>query len=120
MGESGASSHITHKKRDTTDVEKYEINVTVGNFHKTKCKLKNSVNMKLKDGQTVKLNKVLYMPQYMKNILSISRLVSKGTTMGDTRDKMIIKKNSISMILDARKGQNKSTILYLKAKRYAP
>ena len=33
---------------------------------------------------------------------------------------MTIKKNGVSMILDARKGQNKSLMLYLKAKRYSP
>ena len=32
---------------------------------------------------------------------------------------MIIKKNGASMALDASKGQNKSMMFYLKAKRYA-
>ena len=52
--------------------------------------------------------------------LSTSRLVSKGATMGDTQDKMIIKNNGVSLILDAKKGQNKSMISYLKSKSYAP
>ena len=49
------------------DVEKCDINVTVGNGHKMKCELKGSVNMKIQDGQTVELTVVLYMPQAMKN-----------------------------------------------------
>ena len=57
LGDSGASSHISHKKKDTNDVKKCEINVTVGNGQKMKCELKGSVNMKLKDGQTVKLTR---------------------------------------------------------------
>ena len=85
-----------------------------------KYKLKFSVDMKLQDGQTVKLTKVLYVPQAVKNILSVSMIVSKGATMGATQDKIIIKKSSISMILDASKGQNKSMMLYLKAKKYVP
>ena len=40
--------------------------------------------------------------------------------MGGTQDKMITKKNGFSMILYASKGQNKSMMFYLKAKRYAP
>ena len=40
--------------------------------------------------------------------------------MGATHDKTIIKKNSGSMILEARKCQNKIMMYYLKAKRYAP
>ena len=84
-----------------------------------KCKLKGFVNMKLQVGQTVKLTKVLYVPQSVKNFLRVSRFVSKGATMGDTQDKMIIKKNGVSMMLYARKGK-KSMMFYLKAKRYDP
>ena len=73
-----------------------------------KSELKSSVNMNLKDGQTANLTKVLYVPKAVKNILSISRLISKGITMGATQDRMIIKKNGVSMILDARKGKKKS------------
>ena len=44
------SSHITHKKKYMTDVEKYNINVTVGNGQKMKFQLKGSANMMLQDG----------------------------------------------------------------------
>ena len=82
-----------------TEVEKCDINLSVGNGQKMNFKLRSSVNMKLQDGQTVKLTKDLYVPQAVKNILSVSRLVSKGETMGGTQDKMIIKKNRVSMAL---------------------
>ena len=55
------TSHI--RKKDMTDVEKCEINVTVVNGHNMKCGIKGSVNMKIQDGKTVKLTKVLYIPQ---------------------------------------------------------
>ena len=103
-----------------TDFEKCEINVTVGNGQKMKCELKSSVNMNPQDGQTVKLTEVLYVPQAMKNILSILQIVSKGAMMRATQDKMFIKENGVSMILDSRKGQNKSMMVYLKEKRYPP
>ena len=101
-----------------TDVEKCDINVTVGNGHKMKCELKGSVNMKLQYGKTEKLTEVVYVTQALKNQLSVSRLVSKGAKMGATQEKMIIKNNGVSMTLDARKGQNGSMMFYLKAKRY--
>ena len=50
-------------------------------------------------------------------LFSVSRLVSKGATMGATQEKIIIKKNRLSMTLDASKGQNNSMIFYLKANR---
>ena len=76
--------------------------------------------MKLKDGKTAKLTEALYVPQYVKTLFSVSKLVSKGATLGATQDKMIIKKNVVSMILYESKVQNKSMIFYLKAKRYTP
>ena len=54
----------------------------------------------------VKLNKVLYVPQASKNLLSVLRLVSKGTMVGATQEKINIKKNGVSMILDS---QNRKT-----------
>ena len=75
--------------------------------------------MKLQYVVTEKLNEVLYIPQAVKKLLSVSRLVSKGATMGATKDKITIKKNGISMILYSRKGQTKSIMFYLKAKRYS-
>ena len=76
-----------------TDVKKCDINVTVVNGQKMKYELKGSVNMKIQDGQTVKLTEVLYVPQAVKNILSVSRLVYKGATMRFTQGKMTIKRN---------------------------
>ena len=83
-----------------------------------KCELKSTVNMKLQGWKTVKLNEVLYVPRSFNNLLSILRLTTKGSTMGDTKDKMNTKKNGISMTLETRKVKNESTIFYLKNERY--
>ena len=85
-----------------------------------KYDLKVSVKMNLQDGQTVKLIEVLYVPQTVKNLLSLSRLISKGATMGSTQDKIIIEKNRVGMYLDKSKGQNKSMMFYLETERYVP
>ena len=103
-----------------THVKKCDINVMVGNGQKMKCELKGSVNMKLQDGKTVKITEVLYVPQSVKLFLSVSRLVLKGATMRATQEKMITKKNGVSMTLEVGKGQHKSMMFYLKAKIYAP
>ena len=84
-----------------------------------KCELKVSVNINLQYGKTVNLTKLLYVHQSVKNLFSVSRFVSKGNTMGSTQNKMTIKKNGVSMIINTRKGQIKSMMFYLKAKRYA-
>ena len=102
-----------------TDVEKYEISFTVGNGNMMKCELKGSVNMKSQDGKMVNITKVMYVTQAVKTLLRISRLVSKGAMMGATQDIMTTKKNGVSVILDARKIQNRSMMFYLKAKRYS-
>ena len=75
----------------------------MGNVQKMKCDLKGSVNMKLQDGNTVKLTKVRYVPQAMKKLLSLSGLISKGATMESTQEKMTIKKHGVSVILETKK-----------------
>ena len=49
-----------------TEVEKCDNNVMVGYGQKTKCELKGYVNIKLQDEQTVKLTKILYVPEAVK------------------------------------------------------
>ena len=60
----------------------------------------------MKGGGGFKLEKVLYVPQSVKNTLSVSSLISKVATMGVTQDKITIKKNGVNMILDAIKGNH--------------
>ena len=62
----------------------------------------------------------LYIPQAVKNILSVLRIVSKGSIMGATKDNITIKKNGDNMIMDARTGENEIIMFYLKVNRYAP
>ena len=68
----------------------------------------------------VNWTEVIYVPQPVKNILSVPRLEYKGSTMGDTKEKITINKNSVNMILDTRKGIYDGTMFYLRVKRYAP
>ena len=77
--------HRKYKKKDMTNIEKCNVNVTVVNGHKMKCDLKGSVNMKLKGGETVNMTEVLYLPQLSKNIFSVSRLVLKVSTVEDNQ-----------------------------------
>ena len=51
--------------------------------------------MKMQGKESVNLTKVLYIPQAFKNLLSVSMLVSKGDTMGATKDKMTINKKAL-------------------------
>ena len=74
--------------------------------------------MKFQYKQTVKFNKVLYVLRTVKNLLRVSRLMLKGATMGANQYKITTKKNGGCVIFDARKGQNKIIMFYLKAKRY--
>ena len=86
-----------------TNIEECNIGMTFRNGSKMKCELKGKVNMKLQVGKMIMLTEVLYIPQSVKNILSVSRLVQKESAMGDTKDKTTINQNDANMILDARK-----------------
>ena len=89
--DSGASLHITYTKNNLTNIEECKVGATVINGQKMMFELKVTVSMKLKLGQTVKLNDVLYVPQSVKNLLNVSRLVVIGATMGATIDKKNIR-----------------------------
>ena len=73
-----------------TDVEKCNINVTVENGKSMKCKLKGLIKMMMEGSETVKLIKVLFVPQAVKNLLRVSSLVSNGSTMEATQDRTTI------------------------------
>ena len=72
----------------------------VGNCQNMKCELKGTVNMKLQGGEKSNLENVIYVPQPVKEILSVSRLVAKGDTMGATKDRTTTKKNGVIMNLN--------------------
>ena len=99
LRESGASSYITYTKNNLTNIEECNIDVTVVNGQKMKCDIKGKVHMKLQGGETLKFNDVLYVPQEVKNIISMSRLVLKGATMWATKDKITIKKIGVNIIV---------------------
>ena len=120
MGDSGASYHITYIKNNLIDVEECNHDFTVGNGQNINSELKVMVNMKLHEGEEFRLKNVLYIPQAVKNLTSVSRTTAKGATMGATQDKTTINKNGVSMNMNARKGKNGSTIFYLKSKRFIP
>ena len=80
--------HITYNKEYMKYVEKCEINVTVRNSQNMKCNLKGSVNRKMQVKENVKLTNVMYIPQSVKNLLSVSRLISKVTTIGDNQENL--------------------------------
>ena len=68
-----------------------------------KCDLNGIVNKKLQGRETTRFTEVLYVPQAVKNILSILRILSKVAIIGATKYKITIKENGVNMILDARK-----------------
>ena len=82
-------AHHMHEE-NMTNIEECKIYVTVKNVHNMKFEIKGTVNITIQGGGMVKYTEVLYAPQVVKNILSISRLVSKLSMIGDTQYNMTI------------------------------
>ena len=61
--------------------------------------------MKLQGGEKFKLENVIYVHQAVKNILIVSKIVSKGVTLVATKDKMTINKNGVIIHMNTRKGK---------------
>ena len=70
--------------------------------------------MNLLGREKFKLGNILYVLQVVRNLMSVSRFVSKGDTVASTKDKMTTKKNGTRINLNARKGNHGITMLYLK------
>ena len=60
--------------------------------------------MSVQGREKIQLYNVIYVPQAVKNILSVSMIISKGAIREGIKDKMTIKKNGVSMDQNARKG----------------
>ena len=103
MGGRCVPSHIIYTKKNMTNIKSCKIYVTVGNGHKMKCDKETTLNMNLQGRATVKLTEVLYVPQAVNNILSVSMIILKRATMGATKEKMTIKEGGVNMALNARK-----------------
>ena len=56
--------------------------MTVRNVQNMKCELNGTVNMMLQNGETVKLNEVLYLPEALKNLPRILAVVEKDLLWG--------------------------------------
>ena len=76
--------------------------------------------MEMQGGEKFKLENVLYVPQAVKNLLRVSRFMTKGDTMEDLKDNMNIKKNVASVNPNTIKGQNGSTMFYLRGGNIIP
>ena len=90
--DSGATVHITNNADYLFDVQMTtRDSVLVGNGHECKAKCFGKAKLKGVNGGLLFLDKVLYIPGFTKNIISLGRLTSKGNTMTASGSKMTLR-----------------------------
>jgi hypothetical protein len=102
--DSGATLHVTNNYdclRDPVDVEK---DITVGNGEVVSGTKKGWVELTLGGDKRMILQEVIFVPNFMKNIVSVNRLCSNGTQVIWQRNKVILKSPSGKAISVPQKG----------------
>nr|CCA19869.1 putative polyprotein [Albugo laibachii Nc14] len=105
--DSGASSHISIKEDDFTNLEVITtpINISVANGAKLEAIGIGSVHMKLSNDRNIRVENVLYVPDLDKRLLSISAMNEKGLKVVFVQTTGEIKNGNDHIITVARSGK---------------
>jgi len=89
--DSGATSHMCHQKELFTKLDQSKkSSIYLANEHKLRVEGVGQINLTVKDSQgrtsTLVLNKVLYIPNLSRNLISIGTLIQDGFAVSLTKD----------------------------------
>ena len=96
MIDSGASRHLTSYKEALSDLVEKDTNleITLGDNATYPVKGTGTVTLHLSQGQVIRLQDVLYVPDLKKNLVSISTMEDKGFKVAFVDGKVLVwKKN---------------------------
>ena len=102
--DSGATVHITNNRDLLIDPQPCNNTVTVGDGTESTARLEGSVKLELQDGNKVLLREVWYIPDFNKNIVSLSKLLAGGHYMVGNHETLEIRnKNGDKIVVEADK-----------------
>ena len=79
--DSGCSRHMTGNKNLLTNIRSVHTNVSVADGRIVKCKLQGDIKVITQDNKDIIIQNVLFVPTLIKNLLSVSTLEEKGTSV---------------------------------------
>ena len=104
IGDTGASRHMVQNDVFLWNKTVCNENVTMGNSEEVQISVKGDILFKVKD----KSNKELFVwmkdcfvvPNLVENLMSLTRLMEQGFTLGNIKKNITITKNNITFIFD--------------------
>ena len=115
--DSGATVHITNDKSHMFNKKTTENHVTIGDGSKIVGRLQGSLLLHTTSNHKVKLNHVLYLPGFNRNILSMARLLEHGNEIMADSDSLALIKGATRLTL---LKETKGGMFSLQATRLAP
>ena len=100
--DSGASRHITRFKEALSDMVEKDTNleIVLGDNDTYLVKGTGTVTLHLSQGQILRLQDVLYVPNLKKNLVSISAMEDKGFNVAFTNGKVLMWKKPSTHVLE--------------------
>ena len=96
--DSGASVHITNDDAKMSKVEEASETIIVGNGSEVRAMKKGTITLRIKGGPLFQLSNVLYVKNFEKILISISKLTGHGATVSADSEKMTLVKGELNII----------------------
>ena len=116
--DSGSTVHVTNCNKHMYHFAATNSTVTVGTGNRRKAIYKGSVLLRqLGTGKLIRLNNVLYVPDFNQDIISVSSLLKQGYVIQGNKDKLQLRHRNKILNIDTIDDQN---MFYLECVRVIP
>ena len=116
--DSGSTVHVTNSNKYMYHIAETNSTVTVGTGNSRKAIYKGSILLRqLETGKLVRLNNVLYVPDFNQDIISVSSLLKQGYVMKGNKDMIQLSHKNRSLDISTIDEQN---MFYLEGVRVPP
>jgi hypothetical protein len=102
--DSGATVHVTNDPSLLIKAKPSKEYVRVGNGEEVKAELVGDVEMELDNGQGLLLESVLYVPNFVRNIVSLMKVTNAGITVELGTETVKFKMNNKTLTMKKAKG----------------
>jgi len=118
MADTGASSHMVRSKHFLMEIEPCNVPIQVGNGEKVIAKEKGTIKLQVDNGDqglTITLKNVLYVPELIINIISLTKVIDLGFEVISDRKQIAIKHGKNIIRFDKRLLTTTGHVQYFEA-----
>ena len=105
IADSAASSSVTNTLKGMTDLMPFDGSIQVGNGEQVKVHYKGTFNGKIKTDKgckLIKVQEVLVAFDFIGNLFSITKALSRGAKLESENDNIVVKKGDVTLVFDEK------------------